>query len=187
MKETLKKTVDRLPDIMAKNARTMMRRMVVAMNEEMARNIEEANASYSALLLKVSEADLVDAFEVALKDAMASLKGTPAKPAKFADSTLPLSLELADDANSSAQDDFLACTVLFDTLRANAKKLGVGGISPFSKDIFLTALKDAFTKSRIDSAEIGKLMPYARRALNRELLAVYDKLNALTQARPAPA
>lgn len=188
MKKTLKNTIRLLPEILVKNAQSMMRRMIAAMQNEITQDSRLANASYSALLLKVSEAELIHEFDVAIRDAMKTTAFDPNKTGVTA-TDLSMSLELVDDEAKSSKEDFRTSTALFSTLCANARNVGVAGVDAFNKDVFLIPLKNAFEKSRIDSEEMAKLMPYARRALNSELLNVYGKLDALERVgstRPMP-
>ena len=173
----LQKTVDRLPEILEKNAVTMMRRMIARMKAAMEQRAQEGNVSHGALFLKVGENDLVREFERALKEAT-----SPAAlgSADSAVSALSLSLEAADGAE--AADEFETSTALFTRLCANAKAVGVKGTGRYHKEVFVGALKDAFEQSRMDRQAMQELRPYARAALNAELLGLYGKLDELATA-----
>ena len=183
MQEALQNAIDRLPELLVKYAPSMMRRIIAAMQEEITQRGQLANPSYKTLLLKMSEADLVREFEIAIKDAMQSVKSKPARQDARADGP-SLLLELFDEESASLIADFRGSSDLFEALRGKARKLGATGIDSFGKDAFLKALKAAFDKSRIEPEVMTDLMPYARRALSGELLKVYGKLDALGADAP---
>ena len=174
MSETRNNAIDFLPGMLLQNAQSMMRRMVLSMQEEMAQDRQLANSSYCALLLKLSEPDLVREFDVAIKSAMTSIKNSNQTEIFTAD--LSLSLEPVDDIVDSSASDFASSAALFGKLCSVEPERKIESVEAFSKDVFLVALKDAFLKSRIDSTEAAKIMPYARRALNAELVDLYGKL-----------
>jgi hypothetical protein len=168
----LQKTVDRLPEILEKNAVTMMRRMITRMKTAMEQHAQAGNVSHGALFLKVGENDLVREFERAIKEA------TSTAALGSADSAVAgLSLEAADGPD--AVDEFETSTALFDRLCANARAVGVKGTGLYHKEVFVGALKDAFEQSRMDRQAMQELRPYARAALNAELLVLYGKLDEL--------
>ncbi len=43
----------------------------------------------------------------------------------------------------------------------------------------MTCVLKAFGKARVDAPEVASMLPYARRALNDELLRLYAKLDTL--------
>ncbi len=178
MNPLLQNTINVLPDILAQNAPSMMRRMLAAMQHGMAQDNQLPNAAYSTLLLKVSEPDLVREFAVAIKHAVEASKLEASNRGQFA-SSLSMSLEPLEDTAGNASTDFLPATASFNALTAHAKKLGVTGLSLYKKELFLAALKDTFVRARIDGQEVNKIMPYANRALCAELVNVYGKLNAV--------
>ena len=175
MSETRNNAIDFLPGMLSQNAQSMMRRMVLAMQEEMAQDRQLVNSSYCALLLKLSEPDLVREFDVAIKSAMISIKQSSNQTGIFT-ADLSLSLEPVDDAVDSSINDFASSAALFGKLCSVELEHKIESVEAFSKDVFLAALKDAFLKSRIDNTEAAKIMPYARRALNAELVELYGKL-----------
>lgn len=186
MEPTFKNTIDRLPEILLRNAPSMMKRMVATIQQTIAQDGQLANASYSALLLKVSEPDLVREFEVAMKKLAIAIERETSQPA-LSTAGLSLSLEPLEAVAAVSEADFLTSTAQFDVLSAHAKSLGVTGVNAYKKDLFVTALKNAFTQAHIDGHEVAKLMPYALRALNTELVNIYGKLNAVQRdAAPAP-
>ena len=75
--------------------------------------------------------------------------------------------------------DFQAATAAFDRFAARGKSLGMRGLRSYDKDVLWTCLKQAFAKSRVSAEEASKVLPYARRALNDELVRLYVKLEAL--------
>ena len=179
MNSPLKKAIDRLPDIMLKNAASMMQRMILTTQNNMTQDPALANAAYCALMLKMSAPDLIREFHAAMEQAMQSLKASAGKSGLFSGG-LSLSLELETDASADTSvNDLQPASAAFDTLCACARAHQLEVSSAFGPDIFLTVLKDAFAKSRIDSTEAQKIMPYARSALNTELVNLYGKLGAL--------
>ncbi len=183
MKEVLQSAIDRLPELLVKYAPSMMRRMIAAMQEEITQRGQLANPSYSSLLLKMGEADLMREFETAIKDAMQSIKSKPARQGARDDGP-SLLLELFDEESASLVDDFRGSSDQFAARCTKARNLGATGIENFGKDGFRKALKTAFDRSRIEPEAMTDLMPYARRALNGELLKVYGKLDALGADAP---
>lgn len=152
-----------------------MQRMIVSMQNEIAQDSQLANASYCALVLRLSTPDLVREFDVVITAALRSIKFGTNKPGMC---VAALSLSMDDDAADSSAD-FRTSTALFDLLCANARAQKVEDAGVFNKDFFLTSLKDAFLKSRIAITEVARLMPYAQRALNTELVNLYGKLDSL--------
>lgn len=171
----LQKTIDRLPEILEKNAVTMMRRMIARMKTAMEQHAQAGNVSHGALFLKVGENDLVREFERALKEATS--------PAALGSADTALAgLSLAAEDGADAVDEFETSTALFNRLCTNARAIGVKGTGRYHKEVFVTALRDAFEQSRMDRQAMQELRPYARAALNTELLGLYGKLDELTAA-----
>lgn len=137
-----------------------------------------ANASYCALLLRLSEPDLVREFDVAIKDAMRSIKAGSSRMDVLSGG-LSLSMTPINGAQTSSHDEFRMSTALLEKVCAKAGEYKLEGAAAFNKDIFLAALKDAFLKARIGSAEVASLLPSAQRALNAELVSVYGRLDSL--------
>jgi hypothetical protein len=88
-------------------------------------------------------------------------------------------MEPLDGGDAKAEEDFVRSNILFQKLLAKTKVLGITGLDPYRKDIFLAAVNDAFVQSRIDADAAKKLMPLARKALNAEMVRLYEKLGAL--------
>lgn len=183
MKEALQRAIDRLPDVLVSYAPSMMRRIVIAMQEQITRGGQLGNPSYSNLLVKTAEPDLVREFNAAINEAMQSIKARSAANGPI-DTGPAVLLELFDEESASSIADLATSTDRFAALRSKARKLGATGIDRYAKDVFLKALNAAFAKARIDPEEMTDLMPYARRALNAELLKVYGKLDDLVQEQP---
>lgn len=174
MSETLKKTVGSMPQILHKNAKSMMQRMVDAMQEAIAADPQLGPSCYCALLLKMSSGDLGREYERALGESLGAIK-----PSGSGSSSQWLSIEPLEAAAALSAHDFAGSTALFEKLRARATGLGVKGLGAYGKDLFLAALKEAFDRSGIDLAEVERLMPFARRALDAELAKFYAKLDSL--------
>jgi hypothetical protein len=124
----------------------------------------------------MSSDDLVREFDHAIREAMKAIQMAAAGPGHAA-LGLGLSIEPAEADGSEA--DFQSSTVVFKKLSAKASGLGIKSLGGYSKDVFLTAVSEAFAKSRIDPDEAKKMMPLARQALNGELAKLYEKLDAL--------
>jgi hypothetical protein len=181
MKHELQVTVDRLPEILEKNAPGMMRRMILAMRAAIERGAHLRAVSHGALFLKVGEADLVREFEGAMKDAMSSVRSR-ASHGSF-EPSLSLSLDSLDDED--APDELEGSTQVYATLCHTAQEAGVAGLARYKGTVFWSAVMDAFVRSRMDARAISELMPYARAALNVELMGLYQKLDDLgTAASP---
>jgi hypothetical protein len=175
MSETLKKTIGHLPELLNKNAEVMMQRMLDFMQNVIAADPALGPSSYLALLLKMSTEDMVTEFEQSLAESMVAIQRAAEKPGG-PDTGLGLSLQ-ADDAKE--EEDFARSNQLFTKLMDKTKSLGIPGLAPYRKDIFLAAINDAFTQSKIDADATKKLMPLARKALNAELVRLYEKLSVL--------
>lgn len=173
---TFETTVQSLPAILQKNAKSMMQRIVDATQNAIAADPGVGAASYCALLLKVSSNDLTTEFDRVIGDSMRSLQqagGPRASGSKW------LTMEPLDDLQASTEDDFKSSSEAFDRLTAKASGLGVQGLGAYGKDMFLAALNEAFIKSKVDPTEAEKILPFARRALDGELTKLYEKLGAL--------
>lgn len=165
------KPIDALPAILQKNAQSMMRRMIVAMQSEMTKDPAFVNATYYALLIKLGENDLVREFEDSFKDSMEVITTGSGRTVSAG-----LSFELVDDSSACVDSDFSTSTIEFEQLCEYCKLLGISGIGMFEKDVFLKPLKSALLKARIRDAEAVHILPVARRALNAELVNLYQKL-----------
>jgi hypothetical protein len=179
LSEVLKQTIARLPDIMGRNAASMMQRILQATQEAIGAAPNLGPTSYPALVLKASNDDLVRFFDVAIKDAMIEVQRASQGPAFAASGLMGLSIEPIDPANASADSDFSNSTAAFERLSAKATGLGVRGLSACSKNMLLAALEEAFTKSQIGPVEAKAILPHARRALDNELVKLYEKLDSL--------
>lgn len=174
MSEVLKTTVGSLPQILHKNAKAMMQRMVDAMQEAIAADPQLGPSCYCALLLKMSSGDLGREYERALGESLGTIK--PSGPGS---SSQWLSIEPLQAAEALSARDFAGSTELFEQLRTRASGLGVKGLGAYGKDLFIAALKETFDRSKIEPAEVERLMPFARRALDAELAKLYAKLDSL--------
>jgi hypothetical protein len=177
MEHPLKTTIDRLPELLQKNAPTMMRRMVARMKAGIARDDLAGDLSHGGLFLRVGEEDLVLAFADTIKEAFA-----PRERGRF-DSSILMSLELEDE-KAAVADPFESSTASFQELCKTAQGLGIQGTERYRKDTFVAAMKDAFAHSRMDAMATEQLMPHAKAALNAELAALYTQLEAISR-RPA--
>ena len=178
MSEILKKTVAHLPEILPKNAKSMMQRIVDATQDAIAADPQFGASSYSALLLKMSSDDLVREFDLAIRQTMSEMHEQSGVPG-LSDQWLGLSVEPLEAAEAPTDADFSTSTALFEKLSAKARDLGVDGFGACSKGVFLACFNDAFTNSHIDPGEARKIRPFARQALNGELVKLYAKLDSL--------
>lgn len=178
MSDLFQKTIAHLPEILARNASTMMQRMVAAMQQAISADPGFDNASYFTLLLKMGTGDLVREFDVAVRQSMAALKRDLDK-SQFTAVGLSLAIEPLELADARAEADFQSSTAAFRALCARAAGLGESGIHAYNKDVLLGAVQEAFAKSRLGAAEAARMLPYARRALNDELHRLYARLEAL--------
>jgi hypothetical protein len=158
MSDTLRKTIGNMPQILHKNAKSMMQRMIDAMQEAIAADPHLGPSSYCALLLKMSSGDLGREYERALGESLGTIRGAGA-----GSSSQWLSIEPLEAAAALSAHEFEASTALFEKLRSRVNGLGIKGLSAYGKDLFLAALKEAFDRSGIDLTEVEKLMPLARR------------------------
>jgi hypothetical protein len=178
MSEILKKTVAYLPELLPRNAKSMMQRIVDATQTAIAADPRFGASSYSALLLKMSSDALVREFDLAIRATMSGMQkqaGVPGVSVQW----LGLSIEPLEPGGGPPDADFLTSTALFETLCAKAGDLGVDGFGACSKAVFLASFNDAFTNSHIDPDEARKIVPFARQALNGELVKLYAKLDSL--------
>lgn len=178
MSEVFKQTVQRLPDILVKNAGPMMQRIVLAMQKAIAEDQQLPDASYCVLLLKMAADDLAAGFERSIRESMDALRSSDAQPG-FTATSFSLAIEDTSHEAAAERADFQAATAAFDRFAARGKSLGMRGLRSYDKDVLWTCLKQAFAKSRVSAEEASKVLPYARRALNDELVRLYAKLEAL--------
>lgn len=173
MNPTLQKAIDRMPTILVNNAPSMIQRMLVSMKAMIAERGHQANASHAVLFLKVGEQDLVREFGIAMAGAVDVVRE---KIERLHGSPPSLALAMFGDSDAPGKDDFKTSDDSFSSLCSKAMAWGVIGCDAYDKDVFLSALEQAFEKSRMDRQAMAELMPYARRALNAELCKVYGKL-----------
>lgn len=178
MSALFQQTVARLPEILVKNAGPMMRRVVAAMQVSIEADRQLADASYCVLLLKMSADELANGFERSVRESMDALHQRDAGQ-NFSATGFSLAIEPVEDDVSTEKADFLAATEAFSKLLAKGKALGVGGLRNYDRDVLFTCLKQAMARSRMSAQEVQRVLPYARRALNDELVRLYAKLEAL--------
>ena len=176
MEHKLKTTIDRLPELLKKNAGAMMQRMTARLKAELIRHDPAGNLAHAALLLRVGEDDLAVAFIDAVSETFA-----PQERGGF-DFSIPMSLEL-DDEQVAGTDPFASSTAAFHILCDTAEELGIHSVQRYGKDVFLGAVKDAFVRSRMDATTTEHLMPFVKIALDAELARLYAQLAALGTAR----
>lgn len=102
-----------------------------------------------------------------------------AKAASAPPSDFGLVLEPMGTADPSL-DTMQRSTELFGRVVANATALGVHGVEAYGKEFFLGPLREAMVKARIDEEVIARMMPYACRALDAELVPLYERLDSVS-------
>jgi hypothetical protein len=90
-----------------------------------------------------------------------------------------------DDGDDAGADGLAASTQRYKTLCNTADELGVVGLAACRGTLLWGAVMDAFVRARMDARAISESLPYARAALNAELLDLYDRLDELANARSA--
>jgi hypothetical protein len=174
MEHALQRAVDRLPEILEKNAPAMMRRIVAHMRSKLTADGVVGNVSHGMLFLKVGEEDLVREFLAATTAAFVKNE-----PTDFG------ALSLEPEGGKQTYPEFAGSDAAFDKLCADAANVRVSGFERYDKGKFLGALGEAFVHARMDSRATAELLPYAKVALNAELQALYTKLDELAGQRPA--
>ena len=155
------------------DAPAMIGRIIHHMQAALAQDANLPNIPYCALLVKLSASDIAREFVEAFNEGLTCLAEKP--PSLSSMFTLELSIA---DASDPTVEALRQSSQWFETLCANAKTRGVKGIHMFGKDVFLTPLREALVKARIDEINVGHLMPYACRALDVELVALYQQTNS---------
>ncbi len=161
------------PENLVSEAPAMIARILDHMQTSLARDGNLPNVPYCALLVKLGAQDLAREFPESLKATLASQAAElPSLAPMF---TLELTL---DDAPDPAAETMRQSSALFEQLCANAKTLGIKGLDAIGKTTYMTALREAMAKARIDDANVNHLMPYACSALDVELAALYGRVSA---------
>ncbi len=168
MENALQTMIDRLPQVIEKNAQAMMKRMVARMRSRLESGEQPGDVSHGLLFLKVAEAELVQAF----------LESTRAK---FAAGTMDDlgGLSLEPESGRQSDEEFTASDAAFRKLQATASGKGGRGLDRFGREKFVGAMMDAFQKSRMDARATQELLPSARSALDAELQVLYTQLDGL--------
>lgn len=179
MPDALKSANSFTPENLVRQAPVMIGRIIDHMQAALARDGNLPNVPYCALLVKLGANDLAREFTQSLRLGLATLTEETLSPAPMF--TLELTLT---DAPDPAVETMRQSSALFEQLCANAKTLGIKGMDAVGKNIFLTALREALVKARIDEANVGHLMPYACQALDVELVALYHRVNAEMRSVP---
>lgn len=161
------------PQALAEDAPALIGRLLSHMQAALAHDAHLPNIPYCALIVKLSAHDIAREFVKAFNEGLTCLAENP--PSLSSLFTLELSFS---DVVDPAVEALRQSTQGFETLCANAKKRGVKGIHLYGKDVFLTPLRESLVKARIDEVNVGHLMPYACRALDVELVALYQRTNS---------
>lgn len=184
MQDDLQRIVAQMPQTLSRDAPAMIGRTVEALQALLARDAHLPNISYCSLLVRLGTTDLTREFVAALSDAASQLS-RPAKASAAGMSTFGLSLELVGGADvDPSRDTMRESTELFQQVLAAAKAQGVRGLEAYGKDFFLAALRRAFLSSRFDEENVTRLMPYACRALDAELLRLYRGIDTVSRSAP---
>jgi hypothetical protein len=174
MPHPLQATINRLPELLERNAPQMMRRIVAHIKGDLGSSQASSNASHALLLLKVAEEDLVASFVSAVQETFETKERGMFEP------SVSLSLEPESGNEEEETAAFVAADAAFTSLCRRAADVGVHGAERYKKSRFLTAMKDAFARARMDERATVALMPAARSALNAELRALYAQLETMT-------
>jgi hypothetical protein len=173
MTDALRNALDKLPALFVQNANAMMLRMIARMQSELQRSSSVSNSAYLGLLLNMSKSDLAVKFEQAVSAAMAKPKE---EGFSFSGGlTLELDLQSDDPAEVLMQESGTA----FRKLEAKGRSVGSTHMQRFGGNTFLACFLDAMDRARIGAADAQALTPFARSALNAELLSIYKKLDHL--------
>lgn len=167
MTQAFRDAIERLPQIIERNAAGIMTRMVARMKSDAARHADSQSVAHGALFLKVAEADLVRNFVAATQSAFLQQDGDLA------------GLSLEPEGGKADDSSYAGSTAAYEKLCATARRLGVRGLDRFRKDSFERAMEDAFQRSRMDGRATTELAAFARSALDAELQAIYTKLDQL--------
>lgn len=168
MEHALQTAINRLPEILERNAPGMMRRIVARMKAQMEQDDRAGDLSHGLLFLKVGEEDLVREFLAATRAAFVRNE-----PSGFG------GLSLEPEEGRRDFPEFRESDMAFAKLCENAARLHVLGADVYDKKRFIETMADAFGRARMDTRATAELTPYARVALDAELQGVYTKLNQL--------
>jgi hypothetical protein len=179
MATTLKTTIDNFPEILNKNASSLMLRIISKTKASLIDDSNLSNASACNFFLKTATKDLVSNFESILKSSLheIELKQTSGKTDIFG-----LSLSLTLDSEGDEEQLAIAkmkSTVLFDMLCAKGKKNEIAGVGTYDVKLFMNAMREAFNNSKFEDSELVSIFPHAIRALDSELIQLYEKLDCL--------
>jgi len=169
-----------LPEFVAKESPKIIGAIIESMQNALTRDAHLPNIPYCSLLLKLGAADLTREFVAAFEVGATSAPENQSLPRSG------LSLEMMnDEAEDPSEKTMHQSSGLFEQLRANFKRLGIEGVEAFAKDAFLVPLRQGLIKSRFDEPNVVRLMPYACKALDVELVLLYRRISTLTQGTPA--
>jgi hypothetical protein len=178
MSETLNRILAQMPDAITKAAPSMIGRMIEKMQGALARDAHLPQVSYCTLLLKVGADDVAREFVAGLAD-VAARKRQP-KPPNALPSGFGMLLEPMNESDPSI-GTMEESTKAFGRMVARATSLGVNGFEAFGKEYFLGPFREALLKARVDEPSVACLIPYACRALDGELVRVYERIEALSR------
>ena len=152
--------------------------MVGMMQKSMTEDGQLADASCSVLPLKMTADDLAGGFERSIRGSMDARYSGDAGQADTA-TGFSLAIEPIGDDVSAEKAAFRTVSLAIDKLYAKGRSPGVRGLRKCERDVLFTCFQQALAKSRMSSDEAAKMLPYARRALNDELVRLYGMLEAL--------
>lgn len=178
MSETMRRVLAQMPDAVAKAAPAMAGRIIAAMQAELARDAQLPQISYCTLLLKVGADDVSREFADGLREAAA--RKTRPKPPNAPPSGFGLLLEPMNESDPSV-GNMQKSSEAFGRVVAKAAVLGVNGFEAYGKEYFLGPFREALAKARVDESSVARLMPYACRAFDTELVRLYEQLEALSR------
>jgi hypothetical protein len=179
MAATLKTTIDNFPEILSKNASSLMQRIILKTKESLTDDSHLSNASACNFFLKTATKDLVTNFESILKSSLYEIK---LKQASGKNDIFGLALSLTLDSEGDEEQLAIAkmkSMVLFEKLCAKGKENEISGVGTYDVKLFMNAMREAFHKSKFEDSELSSIFPHAIRALDSELIQLYEKLDCL--------
>ncbi len=159
-------------DEVVKNSTLLIEKISLFVLDALSKDAHLPNITATILFFKVSISDINREFP---SEVQALLRIQPTNET--------FSFELTsideDDHNSILE----LSSRYFDKLCSNANTLNIYGINLYSKNTFISPLKKALSRVRLDSNSISRLMPYIYLALDAELISLYRLVNTDMQVR----
>jgi hypothetical protein len=179
MAATLQTTIDNLPEILNKNASGIILRIISKTKASLIDDLYLSNASACNFSITVATEDLARHFENILKTSLHEIK-LKQNSGETDISVLALSLALnAEGDEEQLTISKMKSTVLFDKLCAKGKQNEIAGVGTYDVKLFMNVMREAFNNSKFEDSELVSIFPHAIRALDSELVKLYEKLDCL--------